>query len=242
VDHILILILFSSTQPAVINMQGSPLSPPQSGDIVERRSGTSGRRNDSAVKILFKTSPAKETSPSKCVRDVKILKDNCLVLCGELCEILSENRFMLTESSKVSSSDIFSSRCTVGIMLHGTKIENTLVGGPSFGLLEKGDVIICIDGEHVTGDNVSEKLRGCDIPGTEVLVTVERCGNPSPISVKSRSDFDQLDTRKFDVPILRMATAEIADRRRMFDLFTIMEVLCRAYQIKPSSSFPPCSF
>jgi hypothetical protein len=205
-------------------MQGSHFSSPKSGDIVECGSGSG---HDSVARILFKTCPAnsaKEMSTSIYMRDVKDLKDSCLVLCGELSEILSANRFMLTESSKICSSDTFSSRCTVGIMLHGKKIENTLIGGPSFGILEKGDFIVSIDGENVSEENVYEKLKGCDIPGTEVSITVERCGNTTSSSVRSLSDFEQLDSRKIEVSVSRMATAEIADRRRMFDLFTIMEV------------------
>ena len=110
-------------------------------------------------------------------------------------------------------------------MLHGVKVENTLIGGPSFGLLEKGDIIVRIDGEYVTENDVFEKLRGCDLPGSQVVITVERFGSSSPLSIKSLKIFDGSDTQEIDVKVTRMATAEIADRRRMFDLFTILEVL-----------------
>jgi hypothetical protein len=211
-------------------MEGIPFSPPQSGDIANRVSGNS---HDSALSKISPVNSAKEISPSTHIKDVKTLKDSCLVLCGELCQILSMNKFMLTESSKICSSDIFSSKCTVGIMLHGTKIENTLIGGPSYGILEKGDFIVSIDGENVTDENVYEKLKGCDVPGTEVLIIVERSGNTSLTSVRSVNDCDHLDSRKIEVSVSRMATAEIADRRRMFDLFTIMEV---RFQAKTSST------
>jgi hypothetical protein len=153
-------------------------------------------------------------------------KDACLSVCGEICEILTSNRHMLTEVSQVCSpSENFTSRCTVGIMLHGVRIENTLIGGPSFGLLEKGDIITRIDGEYVTEVEVFEKLRGCDIPGSQVVISVERYPNISPYSSRNSRDMDRdVEAQEIDVQVTRMATAEIADRRRMFDLFTLLEV------------------
>jgi hypothetical protein len=191
-----------------------------------------GKQQDSASsKTLFISSPAKD------IKTIHALKDSCMSLCGELCEILSANKYMLTESSRVCSAENFTSRCTVGIMLHGIKIENTLIGGPSFGLLEKGDVIVRIDGEDVTEADVFEKLRGCDIPGSQVVITVERFGSNSPLSARSLRDFDGLDTREVDVVVTRMATAEIADRRRMFDLFTVLEVFVYLIPSRFSNSY-----
>ena len=205
-------------------MQVNPLLSPGSGNMFEP---AAGRSHHSVSRVLLNTSPTKEPNFLRDVGDIKVQKDSCLFLCGELREILSVNQFMLTESSHVCSSETFTSRCTVGIMLHGTKVENTLIGGPSYGLLEKGDIIVRIDGQDVTESNVYAKLKGCDLPGTEVLITVERSGTMSPLSVKSLSDFDHLDAKIVVVPVLRMATSEIADRRRMFDLFTTLEVRCR---------------
>jgi hypothetical protein len=202
----------------VVNKQGTLYqSPPKPSD--SSMIAVSGNQQDTPLsKTLFISSPAKD------IKTIHALKDNCLALCGELCEILAANRHMLTESSRVCSAENFTSRCTVGIMLHGVKVENTLIGGPSFGLLEKGDIIVRIDGDYVSEADVFEKLKGCDIPGSQVLITVERLGSSSPLSVKSLRDFDGLDTREVEVMVTRMATAEIADRRRMFDLFTVLEV------------------
>ncbi len=219
----------------VVNKQGSLYhSPPAT--IEANMLKISGKQQESPLsKTLFISSPAKE------IKAIHVLKDNCLTLCGELCEILAANRYMLTESSRVCSAENFTSRCTVGIMLHGVKVENTLIGGPSFGLLEKGDIIVRIDGEYVSEADVFEKLKGCDIPGSQVLITVERLGSNSPLSVKSLRDFDGLDTREVDVKVTRMATAEIADRRRMFDLFTVLEVPSLLDSHRVASSFPLAS-
>ena len=182
-------------------------------------STTPPSRQEIVVKKKLKTSPSKELIA------YHIQKDLCLSLCGELCEILNSNKQLLTESSQVCSpSETFSSRCTVGLMLHGVRVENTLIGGPSFGLIERGDVIVRIDGEIVTESDVFERLRGCDLPGSQVLITVERYGSNSPLSAKSLRDFEALDSREVDIHVTRMATAQIADRRRMFDLFTLLEV------------------
>ena len=57
-------------------------------------------------------------------------------------------------------------------MLHGTKIENTLFGGPAFGHLMKGDILVKVDGSPVSENSILSDLRGTDIPGSKVAMTV----------------------------------------------------------------------
>jgi hypothetical protein len=120
-------------------------------------------------------------------------------------------------------------------MLHGTKIENTLIGGPAFGLLKKGDILIKIDGQPVSEENILTALRGSDIPGSKVVLTVNRLKGDAPdtrhyggnyMSASPSPDIsaDEEDLEQVDIDITRIATAEIADRRRMFDMFTFLEV------------------
>ena len=119
-------------------------------------------------------------------------------------------------------------------MLHGTKIENTLIGGPAFGLLRKGDILIKIDGQPVSEENILTALRGNDIPGSKVVLTVNRLkgevpdtryhGNYMSASPSPDISADEEDLEQIDINITRIATAEIADRRRMFDMFTFLEV------------------
>jgi hypothetical protein len=120
-------------------------------------------------------------------------------------------------------------------MLHGIKIENTLFGGPAFGLLKKGDILAKIDGQFVTEENILTALRGGDIPGTKVFMTVLRAKQDQStvrprgsrdVSVSSSPDVSAEDEEREEIElcITRIATAEIADRRRMFDLFTFLEV------------------
>jgi C-terminal processing protease CtpA/Prc len=62
----------------------------------------------------------------------------------------------------------------VGLMLHENTINNILEGGPAdqCGQLERGDVIIAVDGEQVTAESAAEALIGSDIPSTWVVLTV----------------------------------------------------------------------
>lgn len=106
-------------------------------------------------------------------------------------------------------------------MLLGTRIEDTLIGGPSFGILFKGDEIVEIDGELVTCENILDALRGSDIPGSKVNVRVRR---KKPFNEDASKDLTPRKRTEETVEVTRMATAEIADRRRIFDLFTVFKV------------------
>jgi C-terminal processing protease CtpA/Prc len=120
-------------------------------------------------------------------------------------------------------------------MLHGNKVENTLIGGPAFGNIMKGDILVKVDGNPVTEDNILSELRGNDTPGTEVVLTVRRVRPEaaSPLKIPTeRSPFaspdlsvDDEDLQEIDISITRMATAEIADRRKMFDHFSFLQVI-----------------
>ena len=56
-------------------------------------------------------------------------------------------------------------------MLHENTIDNILEGGPAHqcGQLERGDVIVAVDGKEVGAANAAEALIGSDIPGTFVV-------------------------------------------------------------------------
>jgi hypothetical protein len=120
-------------------------------------------------------------------------------------------------------------------MLQGTKVENTLFGGPAFGLLMRGDILVKIDGVPVSEGNILSCLRGTDIPGSKVTFTVRRvkrsAHNPTRMVPKKHSVSDSLkkfhdgdDMEEVEISITRIETAEIADRKRMFDLFTTLQV------------------
>ena len=60
--------------------------------------------------------------------------------------------------------------CTVGLMLNGCTIDDTMPGSPSFlsGQFKSGDVIETVDGKAVTLDTLVEAIRGSDLPGSKM--------------------------------------------------------------------------
>ncbi len=209
----------TGVDPALIK-QGSlhlaPVACPQ--DNLEKQLALEERNEVPVSRVLF------DGGQDTDIRSIVALKDSFLAICGELCDILSSNQDMRTNGSRPRSESA-GVLCTVGIILCGLKVQSTLIGGPSSGLVEKGDVILRIDGESVTEDDVAAKLMGCDIPGSQILLTVYRRGSMSPHSSESLRDFEECEVvKEVDVLVTRMATSEIADRRRMFDLFATLEV------------------
>ena len=133
-------------------------------------------------------------------------------------------------------------------MLKGLAIDNMVIGGPAHntGLLEKGDLIIAIDGVAVTEDTIHAALLGDDIPGSSVVLTIKRSAVPelnlidagsianavfrhadavfNPNGSNSRESSPLTNKNIREVVVVRMATEVIADRRRMFELFTDIKV------------------
>ena len=64
----------------------------------------------------------------------------------------------------------------VGIMMRGTTIDNTVVGGPAYNSkqLGHGDVILEVDGQVAKNENIFELLIGSDIPGSIVDVKLAK--------------------------------------------------------------------
>lgn len=95
----------------------------------------------------------------------------------------------------------------VGVMFNGNGlVESVMIGSPAYTSRNvlKGDVIVKVDGEFVQkGEDLQQKIVGDDIPGTFVTLTLKR--GPAEL---------------IDVTMKRISTEEVADKRRMFDLFT----------------------
>ena len=109
-------------------------------------------------------------------------------------------------------------------MLIGTVIDNMVIGGPAYNSdrLEKGDTIVQVNGKPVSAEELPDMLIGDDIPGTSVVITVQR------------------GEEQFNLSLTRMATETIADRRRMFELFTTLKVdyiICQYNIICRDSNF-----
>jgi hypothetical protein len=82
-----------------------------------------------------------------------------------------------------------------------------MVDGPAFNskMIDKGDVIVAVDGHVFKHDAVTDKLHG--EPGTFVTLAIKKGGAGKPA----------------DVVLQRVSTASIADKLTMFDLFIEIE-------------------
>jgi C-terminal processing protease CtpA/Prc len=81
-------------------------------------------------------------------------------------------------------------------MLNECVIDDTLPGSPAHvsQKLKAGDVITAVDGDPVTKDTVLGAIRGRDIPGTSVVITVRS----SDQSMKNVILLRQLRSTAFD--------------------------------------------
>jgi hypothetical protein len=64
----------------------------------------------------------------------------------------------------------------VGLILQGNVIESTVVGGPAFTSLRlgRGDILLQVDGQDATDQNISVLLVGNDRPGSRLILTVAK--------------------------------------------------------------------
>ena len=93
-----------------------------------------------------------------------------------------------------------------------------------------------MDGFSITRENIQEFLIGSDVPGSKVNITLSRSNGQ--VSSCRRSEFFLLSSkyiesisldgvwqdRVIDVELTRMASEDIADRRRAFELFASLKV------------------
>jgi hypothetical protein len=88
-------------------------------------------------------------------------------------------------------------------------IDNLVVGGPAYNTqsLQKGDSIVSVDGVEVEEEELPAAIIGSDEPGSIVTLRVRR----------------HLDGEEQEVDVVRIESRELADKRRLFELFTAME-------------------
>lgn len=100
-----------------------------------------------------------------------------------------------------------SNRSTIGVMLSGCKVETCLIGAPAWAAsMQCGDIIEQVDGTAVSSATVQGALKGSDEPGSAVKLTVRRKSGESILLV-----------------LHRMASEQVADKRRLFELFTAIK-------------------
>jgi hypothetical protein len=89
------------------------------------------------------------------------------------------------------------------------QVESCLIGAPAWTSkqIESGDIVERVDGVAVTPKSIQLALTGSDEPGSTVKVSIRRkTGGPL-----------------VDVLLHRMASSMVADKRRLFELFTSMK-------------------
>jgi C-terminal processing protease CtpA/Prc len=87
-------------------------------------------------------------------------------------------------------------------MLNGCAIDNVLPAMAMHADLLKGDIIVKVDDQPTVTETVHKQLIGEDVPGTSVMLTVRR-GHTERTA-----------------QLIRMANSDIADMRRVFEIFT----------------------
>jgi hypothetical protein len=118
----------------------------------------------------------------------------------------------------------------VGLTLNGVEVIQTIIGGPAYTSRQigKGDILLSVDGEPVTDQTVGNKLVGTDRPGDPVVVKVGKGGKTVSIyhyaSSNSLSNgFTRQDT-VVEVSLIRMASSDIKEREKLFEMFEKMKV------------------
>ncbi|EKX49129.1 hypothetical protein GUITHDRAFT_162252 [Guillardia theta CCMP2712] len=81
----------------------------------------------------------------------------------------------LSVSAEASEHDDLP-QCTCGIILSGCSIGCIMDGSPAMecGAVSVGDVIVKVDGQEVSSQNIEEAMKGCDLPGSLVWLTVRK--------------------------------------------------------------------
>lgn len=136
--------------------------------------------------------------------------DEALRECGEICGKLRASwDVSVFADEKRERDSAFRTRSTVGMMLADRVIDNMVVGGPAFNsqVLAKGDTIVKVDGFEVDADNHLEMIIGSDVPGSVVKLTVAKAGTGNLVEVE----------------LHRMDSREIAERRELFELLTVIK-------------------
>ena len=85
-------------------------------------------------------------------------------------------------------------------------VHGAVPGSPAYfsGKIKPGDLIMQVDGEEVTPENVVHSMRGNDVPGTRIKLLVDRAGRKRP----------------FAVHLMRASTELVAQKRATFELLT----------------------
>lgn len=141
---------------------------------------------------------------------------------GQRDSAIDRMRSMITNLLETLSQDILNvpvdedatglhNRTTLGVLLNRCKIDRMALGGPAWKskALKVGDEIVKVDGVKADPANIHTLLIGDDVPGSSVSITIKG---------------DGWHGIGRTVQLKRMNVNAIADRVRMFELFTSMKI------------------
>jgi hypothetical protein len=116
------------------------------------------------------------------------------------------------------------SMCTVGLMLSGCTIEDTMPGSPSFlnGQIKGGDVIELVDGKVVSLDTLVDLIRGADRPG-------------SKMELQLRGPDRTLKT----IHLLRQPRTQVLERRDLFLMLDEMRSMASSHAMEQRGKKKP---
>jgi chromosome segregation ATPase len=150
----------------------------------------------SSIPMSPQAAAARESAVSRAIELTKMTRDEL-------------SRDLLAPHHSVTKGIGSINPTTVGISYEekNQTITQILVGGPAFKCrkVHKGDVIVAIDGQPVADDgkDIQDRLRGVDVPGSLVVISLRKASG-----------------RVEQVRLQRMKSSLIADKRKLFDLFT----------------------
>ncbi len=140
--------------------------------------------------------------------EMELIIGRCEEQCKALLDLVDEDILAVPHEQTTETAG---SKSTVGIMVKETTVDELLSGGPAHMSkdFQRGDVILEVDGQPATSHNIIDLLVGEDVPG-------------SLIQLRTKRGDEELQRT-----LIRAATAELADKKAMFALFTKIKDLAR---------------
>ncbi len=94
--------------------------------------------------------------------------------------------------------------------------------------LRRGDILLQVDGQEATDQNIGILLVGIDRPGSRLVLSVAKGGNEVIFFVMpyrlDREIWQVFQGPVVQVPLIRMASDDIKERQRVFELFEKLKV------------------
>lgn len=129
--------------------------------------------SDKASRLAVLQKPYRATPPSSEHSDTL---QRAIHLCQQTKEYVNSD--LLVGHATISKQDHSSNMTTVGLSFDEKtcSVTGVMVCGPAFNSkkVQKGDIIVAVDGINVSGNQIFDLLKGSDTPGSVVEVTLKK--------------------------------------------------------------------